>query len=519
MKNIIRILLTMAILILSLSGCSGKSNEDDFESQLAGTWYLEGSQEAAFVLYDDGTCEIVGEYGTGTWSVVNDNQFKLTNYYGESEAATIEKIENGILVLSAGDTKSTFSKYPDSESEEIINENEEEKITEINSKNYQDNYILQSVINPSFHYVPFTIDSNDYFWVEAVSIENEEEHRMLSINLDGEIFLDVPFVGSTNISIIEDKYICSDNSVIYDIGGTDITKSFCDNNEEFAGIFQDTTGWTVWVYESIDTYDSHEFIIKAKDLDGTVKAEWSKTELNNRYEEVNLSHEIGFLGGSWYKSGNMILNVENKIDIWRRGADYCGADNDYLYLCFSDGWLQMDSIVLYDSQGNDVTPSLTFLESESFWFDRYLGEGMMLLENHDRFIVIDSAGNIPFDVDQFSARGTWGDDKSINGFHNEKTQVEMSNESGVQFTTLINHKGEFLFEPIKGTINDSYYENMWKYQYKLYREADELSCLMDDAGNLIKDSGEVYIKEGEELTSYIAIENGQLAVYPVENID
>lgn len=121
MKNTTKILLAITILILSLMGCAGKAN---FESQLAGTWYLEGSQEVAFVLYDDGTCEIAGEYGTGTWNVVNDNQFKLTNYYGESETATIEKIENGELVLSAGDEQSVFSKNLNNESEnkEIITE-------------------------------------------------------------------------------------------------------------------------------------------------------------------------------------------------------------------------------------------------------------------------------------------------------------------------------------------------------------------------------------------------------------
>jgi len=68
MKNISKILFII-ILTLLLTGCTEKT---DFESQLVGTWYMEGNQEASFVLYDDGTCEITGEYGTGTWSVGND---------------------------------------------------------------------------------------------------------------------------------------------------------------------------------------------------------------------------------------------------------------------------------------------------------------------------------------------------------------------------------------------------------------------------------------------------------------
>ncbi len=88
--------------------------------------------------------------------MVNENQFKLTNYYGESETATIEKIEKDILVLSDGNVRTTFSRYTDSELKENINENEEESINEGNSKNYQDKYLLQSVIDPSYYYVPFT---------------------------------------------------------------------------------------------------------------------------------------------------------------------------------------------------------------------------------------------------------------------------------------------------------------------------------------------------------------------------
>ena len=176
-----KIMLTLMIFLLSLTGCTGKTS---LETQLSGTWYMEGGQEVAFVLYDDGTCEIAGEYGTGTWSVVNDDQFKLTNYYGESETATIEKIEKDILVLSDGNVRTIFSRYSDRKLKENINENEEESINEGNSKNYEDKYLLQSVINPSYHYVPFTIDSSEHFWVEAINMDNEEERRMLNIDLE-----------------------------------------------------------------------------------------------------------------------------------------------------------------------------------------------------------------------------------------------------------------------------------------------------------------------------------------------
>lgn len=55
MKKTTKILLMITFFLLLLAGCAEKIN---FEAQLAGKWYSEGSQEAAFILYDDGTCEI-----------------------------------------------------------------------------------------------------------------------------------------------------------------------------------------------------------------------------------------------------------------------------------------------------------------------------------------------------------------------------------------------------------------------------------------------------------------------------
>ncbi len=102
-------LLIVLICIMALSACGISGN---YEHQLTGTWYMEGSKEAAFVLYDDGTCEIAGEYGTGTWSVVNDNQLKLTNFYGEAETMPIVSIENNCLILGDENKQVQFWNRP-----------------------------------------------------------------------------------------------------------------------------------------------------------------------------------------------------------------------------------------------------------------------------------------------------------------------------------------------------------------------------------------------------------------------
>ena len=58
-----------------------------------GDWYLEGSDRLRFTIYDDGTVNIPGTYGTGKWSIVNDNQLKISDFYGESTVLKIEDID------------------------------------------------------------------------------------------------------------------------------------------------------------------------------------------------------------------------------------------------------------------------------------------------------------------------------------------------------------------------------------------------------------------------------------------
>jgi len=100
-KIMILVIMTMAL----LAGCSKETN---ISSLLPGTWYPKGSESAAFTLYDDGTCEIEGEYGTGKWSVVSENQLKLENYYGETQIADIKEVLDGKLILADGDNTQTF---------------------------------------------------------------------------------------------------------------------------------------------------------------------------------------------------------------------------------------------------------------------------------------------------------------------------------------------------------------------------------------------------------------------------
>lgn len=102
-------LLALAVLfiVLLVTKCAGGGS---VESKLVGTWYFGKNDSYAFTLYDDGTCKIDGEYGTGTWAVVNKNKLKLTNIYGQSEVAEIEKLTGSKLILRSGNKTQTLIK-------------------------------------------------------------------------------------------------------------------------------------------------------------------------------------------------------------------------------------------------------------------------------------------------------------------------------------------------------------------------------------------------------------------------
>ena len=94
-------------LVLSLAGC-GKS----LEKQLVGSWYLEGRSDPAFTFFDDGSCKIQGEYGTGKWVIVNDDQLKISNFYGETVVITVDSVKDGCMTIKNddGDTGYLWSK-------------------------------------------------------------------------------------------------------------------------------------------------------------------------------------------------------------------------------------------------------------------------------------------------------------------------------------------------------------------------------------------------------------------------
>ena len=78
----------------SLTGC-GKN----VEKLVVGDWYLEGSDRLRFTIYDDGTVNIPTTYGTGKWSIVDKDQLKVSDFYGETFVLKIDDIDKNSMTV------------------------------------------------------------------------------------------------------------------------------------------------------------------------------------------------------------------------------------------------------------------------------------------------------------------------------------------------------------------------------------------------------------------------------------
>lgn len=103
-------LLGMVVIMLSFVACGSKESTRD---KLVGAWYFKGSDSFAFELYEDGKCEIDGEFGTGRWSYSENGWLTLKNSFGDSEKAYVTEVTDDKLIVSNGNSTSELWKKKD----------------------------------------------------------------------------------------------------------------------------------------------------------------------------------------------------------------------------------------------------------------------------------------------------------------------------------------------------------------------------------------------------------------------
>lgn len=92
-KRILSLLLALA-LIVSMAACGGS-----LQNKLPGTYNLGGH---VLQIYSDGTYTETMHYGTGSWTLLEGNILKLTDFYGQSKTYELEDVTEEGIVLKNG---------------------------------------------------------------------------------------------------------------------------------------------------------------------------------------------------------------------------------------------------------------------------------------------------------------------------------------------------------------------------------------------------------------------------------
>ncbi len=263
------------------------------------------------------------------------------------------------------------------------------------------------------------IHENDIFWIKGKDTLDNNWY-FAGIDLNFNVYYKVKCIKTANEieQPIGTGYylLCYDfsngNYSLIDMEGKP-AEIFCRNaNEKLYWASNDSTGGTIWTTESVDTYNSHDTIIRAYDLNGNLRAEWSSVNLNEKYnmqwdgvfkegKYKGLGRDktvIEYVGDEIYymNAGDyiIILNVTTGSDFGRKDeaddivVELVGED---IYLCHSYGGVASSTnnedmkVSIYDKQGNlnfygNVgTPYNIYVNT--LRYDRYIGYGIFTSVN------------------------------------------------------------------------------------------------------------------------------------------
>ena len=87
------LLAVCAVAVVVAIGSLTTHGKKKTEKLVVGDWYRQWSESLTFTIYDDGTVNIPGSYGLGKWSVANEDQLILTDFYGETTILKIVGID------------------------------------------------------------------------------------------------------------------------------------------------------------------------------------------------------------------------------------------------------------------------------------------------------------------------------------------------------------------------------------------------------------------------------------------
>ena len=188
----------------------------------------------------------------------------------------------------------------------------------------------------------------------------------------------------------------------------------------------------IWKKVVVDTYDKHTVKLVVCDEKGNTKAEFYPTEdvINETtMTEMNKISERDALNSDWvlrhcgegiYTYGTIVFDVDNQNMY----------ELEYKLKSFNDGYGIDSEGILRDRLGNIVLHNLSCGN---------FGDGLI----YSKGGFYDITGNLVIDLSNLKLLK-----QPI--FYGGYAIIEMENEAGVSFVTVIDKSGNFCFEPIEG---------------------------------------------------------------------
>lgn len=330
----------------------------------------------------------------------------------------------------------------------------------------------------------FQYDENyppENFWLVATEKgtenENQPKQKYIAVDLDGKYIGAIDKESYYIISPFFDGISCVMDSQtgerkLIDTKMKDVTSRYVDleDGEEVIGIGADKTGVTLWTRKNTDTYDSHSTELFAKDLSGTIKQTWSSQD--KLTEDIEKVFSIEHINGANYmycyfdnyvvlnvETGNVISVYEEYLDVW---LDTLFDDGSYLTAMGSNNYTQLN---WYSSTGEMLKEILMYGNVAHSDY----GEGLMYIRG--------DINDVPYEgfVDQHGTP-VINLDASLNitnlpVYRGDYALIELENEGGETFVTLLDKEGKFAFEPIKGE-HYTYHGELEGHQYYIEQDGN-----------------------------------------------
>ena len=266
---------------------------------------------------------------------------------------------------------------------------------------------------------------------------------------EGNILFSLPFGWEPKNGFIHNYCMIQHESYkdkVIDQSGNQVFGDVVSDEKDILLLSENNDVVNLWVRTIRDAYDGHSETLSVIDENGTILSEYTSLE------GVSLGYirEIKDLGDGMYQCGGYVFNINNNS--YFRYEDSAGLIADILnfnhgYGIGEDGRvIDLNGTVCFSGPAGVVVGKY----GNDVFFMGHREEIYASGKYYDTFrgAFYNAEGQMEIDISQYSLM-------RIPFYKDNFCILEILNEAGVRFTSVIDKSGEFLFEPIKGCIISS----------------------------------------------------------------